>query len=276
MEQQIATLSKLVDAALNFLVSYSFQIVGAIIVLVIGLKLAGWSARVVIGLCHRNNIDVTLARFLGNATKLAVIAFVIIITLGNFGITIAPLIAAIGAAAFGATIAIQGPLANFGAGLSIVLTRPFVVGNIISVKGVTGVVHEITLSATQLIGSNSELITVPNRQIVGEILVNSKQNTIVEATVRIGYGEDAELAMATMRKVLEQFPEIAGEPAAQIGIQDFTETGMMLGLRYWVPAGQLYTSRFAVTRALLQALTAVGIKLQPTAKAAAAPIMSVG
>lgn len=74
-------------------------------------------------------VDASLAGFLGMIAKVVMIAFVVIITLGNFGISISPLIALAGASAFGATVALQGPLSNYGAGLSIILGQPLVVGN---------------------------------------------------------------------------------------------------------------------------------------------------
>ncbi|MBM3505727.1 MAG: mechanosensitive ion channel [Alphaproteobacteria bacterium] len=71
----------------------------------------------------------------------------------------------------------QGPLFNFGAGLSLILTRPFAVGNIITVNKVSGVVEEIRLGATILTGEDGERITVPNKDIVGHTIVNSESAT---------------------------------------------------------------------------------------------------
>ena len=109
------------------------------------------------------NLDQTLARFFSNVVKVVLIGFVAVITLGNFGVAIAPLIALAGASAFGATLALQGPLSNYAAGLIIILTRPFVVGNTIAVSEVSRVVEDIKLPATTLIGEDGEFITVPNK-----------------------------------------------------------------------------------------------------------------
>ncbi len=100
----------------------------------VGLKVATWTGRKVSNLAQARNVDVALSRFIGNIVKLVVIAFVVVITLGNFGISIAPLIALAGASAFGATMALHGPLSNYGAGLAILLGRPFSVGDTITVS----------------------------------------------------------------------------------------------------------------------------------------------
>ncbi len=114
MEQEMEALTRLVDTLIEFAVTYGFQILGALVFLAIGLKVAGWLGGRTLHLCEGKGMDVTLSRFVGNIVKIVLVGFVAIITLGNFGITIAPLIALAGAAAFGATFAIQGPLSNYG------------------------------------------------------------------------------------------------------------------------------------------------------------------
>lgn len=90
MDHQIATLNKWVDIATAFLVTYSFQILGAVIFFFVGFKLAGWVAGLVVRLGQRNNLDATISGFAGNVVRILILALVIIATLGNFGISIAP------------------------------------------------------------------------------------------------------------------------------------------------------------------------------------------
>ena len=97
MQQELETLHQLTTLVVEFLVKYSFQIIGALIILLVGMKLAGWFGRAVTRLCEKYKIDVTLSSFLGNVVKILTITFVIIIAIGKFGISIAPFIAALGA-----------------------------------------------------------------------------------------------------------------------------------------------------------------------------------
>jgi small conductance mechanosensitive channel len=270
MEQQIGAITSFVDTIIEFLVTYGFQILGALVVLFIGLKLAGWSGRKVTELAAGKDIDSTLAKFIGNVCKLVLIVFVVIITLGNFGITIAPLIALAGASAFGATLAIQGPLSNYGAGLSIILSRPFVVGDTITVADVSGVVDEIALAATVLLGEDGERIRIPNKEIIGQVITNSQAQRVVQTKVCIGHDEDTERAIEVLRKSLADIPEVNADRAPQIGVHDFTYGGIILGLRFWVPSQRYFQVRYVVNRAALDALTGAGIKLQATANTAIA------
>ena len=141
MKDELVTIQNLFNVVMEFLVNYGFQVIGAIIILSIGVLVARKLSNLIIKICQKHNLDHTLSRFFGNVIKIVVLTFVIIITLGKFGISIAPFVAAIGAVALGASFAFQGPLSNYGAGLSIIPTRPFVIGDTLTVKGVSGVVY---------------------------------------------------------------------------------------------------------------------------------------
>jgi len=259
--EELQMLHKIIDLVVEFCIQYSFQIVGALIILIIGLKLSGWLSRLVLRVCEKRNIDTTLAKFLASSVKMLVMTFVIIVAIGKFGISIAPFIAALGALAFGSSFALAGPLSNYGAGLTLILTRPFVVGNTIRVQGVSGIVDEIRLAATLLDTEDGEQITIPNKHIVGEILINSFENKVIETSVGISYGDDPEKAIAVLRRVLADFEEITREPAPLIGIEAFADSSINIGLRCWVPTKQYYQTLYRVNLAIHKALAEAGITI---------------
>ena len=261
MEKQLETVTGAVDTLIDFAVAYGFQILGALVVLVIGLKLAGWAGNQTIKFAQARDLDQTLSRFFGNVVRIVLIVFVIVITLGNFGVAIAPFIALAGASAFGATLALQGPLSNYAAGLVIVLTRPFVVGNTIAVAEVSGVVEDIKLAATSLVGEDGEIITVPNKEIVGQVIVNSHARRVVETRICVDTGADIEKAVGALRTAVEGLDEIdaSGAPAPQVGIHGFTFGGIVLAIRIWVPSRRYFELRYAINRAALSSLNAAGI-----------------
>ncbi len=262
VDQQVETVSAWVDALIEFAVTYGFQIFGALVFLFIGLKVAAWAGARVGKTLGAKDIDKTLARFLGSLVKVIMVVFLVIITLGNFGISIAPLIALAGASAFGATMAIQGPLSNYGAGLSIILARTFTVGNTITInKDVSGVVEEITLAHTLLLGEDGERITIPNKEIVGRVLVNSDENRVVQTRLCIGEGEDWEKALAALRSALQEIDDLNDGPKPQVGIHDFTYGGIIIGLRFWVPSRRYFNVRYRINELALKALKDAGIRL---------------
>ncbi len=264
--EQLEVVSKYADLLVEFGIEYGFQILGALVFLLIGLKVASWIGGRVALMMEARDVDITLSRFIGNVVKIVAIVFLVIITLGNFGVSTAPLIALAGASAFGATIAIQGPLSNYGAGVSIILTRPFIVGNTITVnRAASGVVEEITLAHTVLIGEDGERITVPNKEIVGRIIINSETRRVVQTKIAIAEGQDFEAAKAAARRAVDDIEAVAGGPSPEIGIHDFTYGGIILGIRYWVPSSRYFEVRYAVNEATLKELVNAGIKLMSAA-----------
>ncbi len=271
LAHQVETVSKWVDTLIEFGVTYGFQIFGALVFLFIGLKVAGWAGRRVAGLLEIKEIDQTLARFIGNVVKIVGVVFLVIITLGNFGISIAPLIALAGASAFGATMAIQGPLSNYGAGLSIILARPFAVGDTITVnRNTSGVVEDITLGHTLLMGEDGERITIPNKEIVGRVIVNSDERRVVQTRISVGEGQDIDAALATVRDALGNLPELKDGPAPLVGIHDFTYGGIVIGVRFWVPSAKYFQARYAVNGAVMAALKSAGVEMLPAGALAVA------
>lgn len=261
IERDLASLQTLIDRVIEFGVNYSFQVVGALIILVIGVVVGKWVARVIEKFCLKKGVDVTLSHFLASFGKLLIVLFAVIIALGKFGITIAPFIAAIGAVAFGATYAIQGPLSNYGAGLVIIVGRSFLVGDTINVAGVFGVVREIRLGQTILETEDGVMITIPNKYIVGEILHNSREYRIVEGCVGISYSNDPELAIRVLRKTLAEFKSVTNDPPPQVGIEAFGDSSVDIGYRYWVPTHEYFQTLHVVNLAVFKALKSAGVTI---------------
>ena len=254
MQDEMKAMQTLIDTVIDFFVNYSFQVVGAIIVLVAGIIAGRVVSSFLIKLFEKKHLDITLSRFVASVVKGIVIGFAVIIALGKFGITIAPFVAALAAMAFGASFAIQGPLSNYGAGLCIIITRPFVVGNTISVAGVSGIVQEVHLGATVIQDEDGVIITIPNKHIVGEIVQNSDQLRVVEEMVGISYDGDPEEAVEIIKKALSGFQEISTDPVPQVGIQEFGDSAINVGFRYWIPSNRYFQILYAVNLAIYKGL----------------------
>ncbi len=210
--EELESVQQIYQIVIDFLVNYSFQVLGALLILVAGIFVSRWVSKLFVKTLERREIDVTLQLFLGNLARLLVLGLFIVVALGNFGITLTPLVAAIGALAFGLTLAVQGPVSNYGAGLAIILGRPFTVGNTIQMNDVSGIVEEIKLAATVLSTEDGERITIPNKFILGEILTNSFSNKVVEGVIGIDYADDPENAIAIIRRALEEVEGVTQAP----------------------------------------------------------------
>ncbi len=260
MKEEIDQFKAIYDLIVTFFVTYSFQLIGALIILLIGLMISSRVARLVARTCEKHGLDVTLSRFLASCTKIIIIVVVAVICLGKIGISVTPFVAAIGALSLGAGLAMQGLLSNYGAGLNIIITRPFVVGDTITVQGVTGIVEEVRLAQTILSDEDEVTILIPNRHIVGEIIHNSKDFRVVESTLGVAYTSDIDLVTATIKAVLHEL-DLDTNRSPQVGIDEFGDSSINFGIRFWVPTDKYHLLRFSVNDHLFKALQIAGIEI---------------
>lgn len=261
LSSHLRLVEKMYEMALAFLVDYSFQILGAVIIFIIGLFVARWVGHNVERFCRKQGLDEILVRFIAGAARIIILIGVGIICLGKFGISITPFVAAIGALSLGAGLALQGLLSNYGAGLAIMITRPFAVGDTLTLLGVSGVVWQVNLGTTILDTEDGEKITIPNKQIMGEVLINSHAHKVWEGSIGIAYSSDPQKAIVIINKVLSQQEKVILDPAPQVGIQQFGESAIVIGFRYWIPTQQYYRLGFQINEKIFAQFRAEDINI---------------
>ncbi|MFY9075185.1 mechanosensitive ion channel protein MscS [Malaciobacter mytili] len=262
MQEEIESVQKIYNLLIEFFMNYSFQILGAIIIVFLGFFVAKKFAQAVERLCLKNDLDVTLTKFIVNIVKFGIIIGAAIIAIGKLGITLTPFIAGIGAASLGAGLALQGTLSNYGAGLSIIITRPFIVGNTITVQDVFGIVEEIKLGHTILLTEDGEKITVPNKYIIGEVIVNSFEYRIVEATVGISYESDMKKAINIILDEIKSFEDsISTSSKPQVGIKEFADSSVNIEYRYWAKTEIYFETQYKINLAIFEALKQNSIEI---------------
>ncbi|MGR8948972.1 MAG: mechanosensitive ion channel family protein [Gammaproteobacteria bacterium] len=261
MKEELEVVQRIYGGIVDFLVNYSFQIVGAIIILIAGILVARSVAKAVLRVLEHRDVDVTLRQFIASTVRLIIIVMFVMIAMGKLGISITPLIAALGGLAVGASFAIQGPVSNYGAGFVIILTRMFKVGDTISVQGCSGVVSEITLATTQLVAEDGEDIVIPNKHVVGEIHRNSYESKVVEGSIGIAYQESPKQAIAVIEKVINEHANTGDNPRAVVGIEAFGDSSINIAYRYWAPTMKFFETQYAINLAVFDALAEAGINI---------------
>ena len=260
-QKDLEFVQKLINTLIEFFVNYSFQVLGAIIILIVGAVIAGWVAGLLLKAFEKKKMDVTLSNFLAACVKMLILSFAGIIALGKFGITMTPFIAALSAVAFGASMAIQGPLSNYGAGVGIIIGRPFVVGNMITVAGVSGIVEEVKLAATILRSGDGVQITIPNKDIVGQILHNSKESKVINESIGISYESSPEKAIQIIRQTIESSPKILKSAKPQVGVESFGTSAINIEYRYWASAADHFQTMYDINLAIYKALVQADISI---------------
>jgi small conductance mechanosensitive channel len=254
MKQELDYMQEFYNLTIEFIANYSFQIIGALLIVAIGWFLSKYIYTLLIQFFNKHNFDVTLGKFAANAVRVLILGAMIVVAIGKLGISIAPFIAAVGAIFLTAGLAIQGSVANFAAGISLVISRPFKIGDTILINNIYGEVEEIKLAYTTLRTEDEELITVPNKNMIGEVIVNSFDYRIVESRVGISYRDDAEKAIAVIRNVIDTFENVSADNKAIVGIEKFGDNAVEIGMRYWVPTRSFFKMQYEVNLAVYKAL----------------------
>lgn len=254
LKQEFAQLQVVYDTIVNFFVTYSFQLIGALIILLIGLFIAKRVAKLVTRLCESKGLDITLSRFIANVVKIIIVVMVGIICLNKIGISITPLVAAIGAISLGAGLAVQGLLSNYGAGLNIILTRPFVIGDTISVQGVSGQVKDILMAYTLIVTEDEVEITIPNKHIVGEIIHNSQQVSLLELSVGVAYSSDLDKVQEILESSIMKHELASDAKPPMVGIANFGDSSVDIEVRVWADSKQINAARFALNKLIWDVL----------------------
>ena len=261
LQDQLSMVSHLYEVGIDYAVKYSFQLLGAVVVIIAGVLIARWISKLVLTVLTARDVDVTLRQFIASTIRLLVVIMFSIIAVQQLGIDITPLIAAIGGLAVGLSLALQGPVSNYGAGLVIILTRMYRVGDTITIQGCTGQVEEISLAATEMRAEDGELITIPNKHILGEIHSNSETYRIVEGVVGVAYDADVPTAIATIESVLQGQAALNPDATPEVGICRFGDSSIDIEYRYWADTSRYFVTLHAVNLAILQAFRAGDIQI---------------
>lgn len=246
--EQIETAKGLFDLVVEIFVKYGFQVLGGIIVLVVGWLIAGYIAKIVNNLLEKKKVDITVSKFIVGTVKLLIMSFAVIVAIGKFGIEIAPLIAGISVAGFGLSFALQGPLSNYAAGASLIFTKPFKVGDIVEVCGVEGEVIDVKLPRTELRTLDGELIIIPNKHIIGEIIQNNSDSKRIDINVGVSYSSDIEKVVKIVSKIINEEERIVKTKKPKVGISEFADSGINIYARAWCKQDEYLDVKFAINK----------------------------
>jgi small conductance mechanosensitive channel len=247
-----ATSPELTDKVIFYFVDHGMQILTAIVLMGIGVFIARWTGNLIHRWLKTKAFDEPVSNLITKVIKLLIIGFIGIMALGQMGVQITPLIAGIGVAGVGASLAMQGILGNLVAGLTIIFSKPFAIGEYIELLGVYGQVTEIALFSTTLLHVDNSRVIVPNRKIVGEILHNYGNIRQLDLTAGIAYSADLTLALSTVNDILQQNPSVLKEPAPVVGIAALNESSIALAIKPWVKVEDFVSARAAIYQAVIE------------------------
>jgi small conductance mechanosensitive channel len=234
MNNQLDPLAHAKDTLIDLAIRFGPKLLVAILILTAGFFVAGWVARAIQRALSRLDLEPPVRQLLSRVARVLVIGLFAIMALQNLGVELLPLIAGLGVAGAGIALATQGVLSNMVAGLTIIFTKPYRVGEYIAIAGVEGQVEAITLFNTALTHPDRSRIIVPNRKVVGEILHNYGRIRQSEIQVGVAYESDLPLALGTIRDLVHANSRVLAEPAPVIQVVMLADSAVQIAIKPWV------------------------------------------
>jgi small conductance mechanosensitive channel len=248
----VEELMSLPNILLGYVVRYGFQVLGAAVILAAGAFLARWVGALIQRWLGRHDLEPPVKLLLVRVVKMVVVAFALLVALDQLGFQIAPLIAGLGVAGLGIGLALQGVLGNVVAGLSIIFTKPYRLGEHIALLGVHGDVVKIDIFTTTLMHPDRSRIVIPNRKIVGEIMHNFGTIRQLDLSVGVSYETDINKALAAVRDLLSRHTRVLREPEPLIGIAGFADSAVTVSIKPWVQVPHFESTQAELNQAILE------------------------
>jgi small conductance mechanosensitive channel len=247
------------ETILNYLTTKGFSLLGAMLVTILGLFVAHWVGKLVFNWLSRRQLEPPLRMLLTRVVKLLIIALALLIAVGTLGVQIMPLVAGLSVVGVGVGLAMQGVLGNLVAGLLIIFTKPFRVGEYIEIIGVQGQVDTIELFNTVLLHPDRSRIVIPNRKIVGEVLHN--YGTIRQLCLSVGISYDANIpkTMALVREILSGNSRVLKEMAPGVGVSTLADSSINLTVAPWVTVSDYGAAKGEIYQAIVERFRDAGI-----------------
>ncbi len=235
MTNQLAAIDHAKEKAIDLSMEYGPKVMVAALIMVAGVIAARWVSLMASRWLAKLQLEPPVRQLMLRLVRGLVLLLFLLIALTNLEVKLLPLIAGLGVAGAGVAFAMQGVLGNLFAGLTIIFTRPFRVGEYVAMVGVEGRVEAIELFSTYLSHPDQSRIVVPNRKIVGEILHNYGKIRQLDVIVGVAYNTDLNAAMMAINTVLEKSRHVLKEPAHVVRVAVLADSSINIAIKPWVP-----------------------------------------
>lgn len=261
MNDHVETLEYLKRTGIDLAVQFGPKLLVAIAIIFIGVVVGRWVGQGLDKVLRKLNLEQPVRQLLLRIARMMVLGLFVIMALQNLGVQLLPLLAGIGVAGAGVALAMQGILGNMVAGLTIIFTKPFKVGEYISIAGVEGGVDNINLFSTILSHPDRSSVVVPNRKIVGEILHNYGKIRQINIVVGVAYDTDLNKALSTVNDVLKDNPRVLKDLPPVIAVSVLADSSINIMVKPWTSITDFGSAGGEINKSLVEAFRTKNIMI---------------
>lgn len=246
--------------ALTMITQVGLKLLGAVIIWFVGRALIRFAGNLIGRALSRQKVDPTITGYIRSSIGVLLTLALVVALLGFFGVETTTFAALLAAAGIAIGAAWSGLLANFAAGVFLVILRPFKVGDFVTVGGVTGTVRDIGLFGTTVNTPDNVLAIVGNAKIFGDTIQNYSANEYrrVDLAAQLAQGADHEAAIRLLKAALARVPNVLASPGPEVEILQFNLAGPVLAVRPYCKPGDYWQVYFESNRMIRECLRDAG------------------
>lgn len=260
MEENI---QELIDKAPELLMIYGMKVVMAAVVFVVGKVIAAWIAKALAKGMSMRGVEPTVASFVKNIVYYAMYAVVIIAALGQLGVQTASFVAVVAAAGLAIGLALQGSLANFAAGVLLILFRPFKSGDYVEAGGTAGIVREISIFSTTMLTPDNKTVIVSNGSIMGGTIVNysTQDERRLDLVIGVSYSSNLDLVKQELTSIVQADERVLKDKDVTIAVAELANSSINFVCRPWVRTSDYWPVKFDLLEKIKKRFDEVGVEI---------------
>jgi len=255
--------SYLYNKAIDFAVNFGPKVIGAIVVLIIGLWIVKKATKSISKLMEKRGVDASLRPFLTSLIGTIFKILVVISVMGMVGIEMTSFIAILGAAGLAIGMALSGTLQNFAGGVMILIFKPFKVGDFIDAQGYMGVVAEIQIFNTIITTVDNKTVIIPNGGLSTSSMTNfsTQETRRVDFVFGIGYGDNLDKAKSIITTIAENDKRILKDPEPFVRMSEMADSSVNITARFWAKGADYWDVYFDTMEEVYKQFNSQGINI---------------
>ena len=245
------------------ILSGAWSLLGAIVVLIVGLWLIKKITKSIRKTMEKRGVDPSLVPFLTSLLNFGLKALLVITVVGMIGIQMTSFVAVLGAAGLAVGLALQGSLSNFAGGVMILIFKPFKVGDFIEGGGHSGSVRAIQVFQTILKTPDNVTIVIPNGQLSNSSIKNysTEPQRRVDTVFGIAYGDNVDEAYKVLQKIINEDERILKEPAPFMAVSELADSSVNIVTRSWVNSSDFWGVKFDTIKKVYEEFDKAGLSI---------------
>ena len=259
MSDTLDTIEQVRSTAVDLAVKFGPKVLAALLILTLGYFVGRWISQWLQRALGHVEMEPPVRVLIVRIARAVVSVLFVIMALQNLGVELLPLIAGLGVAGAGIALAMQGVLGNLFAGLTIILTKPFKIGEYIEIVHEEGTVESISLFQTTLTHPDRSRVVIPNRKIVGEILHNFGRIRQVSVVVGVAYDTEIKRAIALIQETLRANGRVLREFEPLIVVSLLADSSVNIAVKPWVAVEDFGVAASEINQSILATFREAGI-----------------